>query len=97
MSRLCPSCRDLYDGWVGYRYTGPLGRWRTDPPGEEHADLYWQRSLEALRAAREERAELSRRQCQMVKDLCAARHSPMLRARARQGDRSTLDLMEGAQ
>ncbi|MEV6432881.1 hypothetical protein [Nocardia sp. NPDC051463] len=74
MSRLCPSCRASYEGWITYRLTGPLGRWRTDPPGKEYADLYWQRSLEALRKARADRIELSRWHCELIKQICA-RHS----------------------
>lgn len=75
MSSLCPSCHAGYERWIDYRYTGPLGRWRTDAPGKDHVDLYWQRSLDNLRRAREDRMELSRWQCQLIKRICAGRHA----------------------
>ena len=74
MRRLCASCRDSYDGWVGYRFTGPLGRWRTYSPNGKNVELYLERSMEAYRQAKAERAELSRRQCAAIKDLCARKH-----------------------
>lgn len=78
MSRLCPSCRDSYDAWVGYRFTGPLGRWRTDSPNGRNAELYLERSMEALRKAKEERAALSRSQCELIKHICATQHGAII-------------------
>ncbi|UGT65283.1 hypothetical protein LTT66_18105 [Nocardia gipuzkoensis] len=71
MSRLCDSCRESYEKWIDYRFTGPLGRWRTDSPDGKNVELYWQRSMEALRKAREEREALSRWQCELIVRTCA--------------------------
>lgn len=71
---MCPDCRASYDGWKQYGLAGPLGRWRTDSPDGKNVELYWQRSLEALRKAKEERKALADRQCAFIKDLCARQH-----------------------
>lgn len=71
MSSLCPSCRASYERWIDYRFRGPLGRWRTDSPNGKHLELYRQRSVEALIAAKAERAALAQWQCALIKKICA--------------------------
>ncbi|MGY1946643.1 hypothetical protein [Nocardia asiatica] len=64
-----------YERWHEYRHTGPLPRWRTDSPDGKNVELYWQRSLEALAAAKRERTELSEWQCAFIKRVCVEKHA----------------------
>lgn len=74
MSRLCPSCRDSYDGWRFYGIAGPIPRWRQDSPDGRHVELHKERSMEMLRKYKEERRELADRQCAAIKELCGRKH-----------------------
>lgn len=72
---LCPECRDAYEKWSEYRHTGPLGRWRSDSPDGRNTDLYWQRSIEMLRKAREERSALVDSQHALIRRICTEQHT----------------------
>lgn len=76
MTRLCPDCVVRHEKWTDYRLAPPIERWRTDPPGSEHAETHWQRSLEALRAIKQQRTELANYQQALLATICATQHQP---------------------
>lgn len=76
MTRLCPECVVRHEKWTDYRLAPPTERWRTDPPGPEHAETHWQRSLEAFRTIKQQRVDLANFQQRLLADLCATQHQP---------------------